>query len=1034
MAPLSARAKTPKLRILMRVLLWHALAASALLGAGGAAWHEGPSLRACAHEVTGARSCPAPASVLSAKVVADLPPLPPGGAVLHRVVVHNRLKSDRLAVVNYLDEDGREHARYVVPPNCAKWFPAREGTAWRARPAPPQSTLPRLTCGGERDGGPSSADAVISDFPTVGHDLVTEFFVGPRGVTLDAVDCSALLLGPAGGALPTTPPVQPQPPPASATEDPTLSDDVLSLELGEFSSCSPRRGPHTTSARSRGERAAATVHRDEFAHMPPACSSEFRPGANEELAALDLRVDVVDVRRGQKASPPPLDAKVSRRRASLSLSCRTVVGSNPVVAHDGLVVSVQTDATDLLRPRAILAEFVRTERCQGCNYPLLPNGTGAQEGEDMRQQQQRLPIVHCPRCAGKGLVKMQAEHGLAPLVDGDHDHGDPKSVGSGGGGGGGGEGGRRHGSTHPIGLQTATATCPLCEGVGTVLLGRVGASPHTECPLCANRRYLTLLRSHSVVLPAGVESDWSRTAHGEGGVAPARLPGPLVVKLETALSDGLYDTAREGGLERGGNADEDGDSTVGDGGRGGGVPLPPLSRVHGAALVNVTRAGLPAFFGRLLSFDPDAFPAGSTDNTTNTTPPEEAGGKRRRPRSRSAKGAEVLLHTVPAEASFAPTHDGPHLVMRVTMSLEDAVSGKPLSVVAPRDRVVVLEPARRPLFPGDVFVVPGLGLPLHLPGLCTWTAPCGPHPRRHPRGDGRKAGEEDPTVRVECDWPEILARECAGGDARLASAWGAAYAQYATCASGTALPGPAEMEAELAVRADAAEQQQPARAAGDDAAGGGGGDDGPPPSSSITRTHVVCHPLPDSSVRNFPHGHLYVVVDVDTSASFAMMETAIDVGRGTDSAAGSHPPPPPPPSPHVIIQATYKQMLVQRKADERRARVVLAADGGMAGGENDVVLVTAAGRWEGEGDEGKEEEGEGEGSRGLLEGGAMQRRSCPTSHAIQTYLGVLATPVAHAYRRRPLQGRRRGHRRAVAALEIDGGGARHGPGHLVQGA
>ena len=510
-------------------------------------------------------------------------------------------------------------------------------------------------------------------------------------------------------------------------------------------------------------------------------------------------------------------------------------GSRPTEQHEGLTFSIASAANDFVRPRRVQGAFKRSERCPACGWDLhnatrraeveaaAAEGAGHGHGDAYFEAREdgsdaaRVPLKECTRCGGEGFVEVSATHS--------HRSRRRPAGGSGGGGGGGGgddDDGDRDGASvpaHSFAEQTMRVLCPACRGLGTVVARPPARGASESCSVCHDKRFVAIGRGHTAELAAGLPSNWRRTLANEGGETIGRLPGNLLVQLVTELG------------------------------------APPLAADIGEAGAqflhssNVTRVGLLRGF-----FDSAADgarrrvgPAAAPEPPPLEIPPRTSAAD-----AAAAAAALELLALLPANASWDAAEDpaGPHLLMRLTLSLDEAVRGFRRQVGLLRRGVATLRPAALPVLPGDVFVVPGGGLPVYLPGRCVFDAGAACEPRDEQRGlrddDPRRA----PWASV-CDFDsEAAARACPLEPLR--AAWEHAFGDWEDACGGGAfapppLPGMQALHAALS-----------------------GGDARPdwrlregeaPP----RRTHVVCAASHDgdSAVRDFPHGAMLVLVDVN---------------------------------------------------------------------------------------------------------------------------------------------------------------------------
>jgi hypothetical protein len=525
-----------------------------------------------------------------------------------------------------------------------------------------------------------------------------------------------------------------------------------------------------------------------------------------------------------------------KRKASLSFKWKTPHGTHPTVRHEGLTFNIKSKLGDFLRPRTLTGKFKRSERCPVCNWDLHNETHRLDVAAEMINVDggfRPVKLAPCPTCAGEGYLEYSSvfsiENSTSTFA---------KREGEGGRGGEGGideERGQHHHHHHhhSLGKQRLKTNCPSCHGTGTVpasseakIASKDEILPLT-CPYCDGKRYIDAERSHVAELAAGMPTYWATRIEGAGGVAASRLPGELLIQLETEIGPPHYKDSWA----------EDGE-TIAE------VLKLNVSRIN--IMNNVTRER-----------ENNPFRSIQFSNHTSIAA------------ASAARAALSLFSVLPFNASWSIAEldgsGGPHLLMKLTISLDEAVNGFRYHIATLRHTYATLRPVSLPIMPGDVFIIPGGGLPVYLPGKCTWnlkSVPCAPPtPRKKeedvddPQSGSRSAGsrdKKDPMPwETKCDFSGEQANEdCPAATYR--ATWKKTYAAYAqSCIDletgsryPAALPGASTLHSLLS--------GQPAWPPHFDSK-----------AQSQQHTHTVCQVSQDSSVFDFPHGHLIVKIDVN---------------------------------------------------------------------------------------------------------------------------------------------------------------------------
>jgi len=827
------------------------------------------------------RACLAAPSRLAASCASS-------GARGAHVAVRNELPF--AVVLGYVDSAGREHARYAVPALCARLVVAAAGSAWRARPAPRGSALAALACGGgEGDlsgaagwrggelGGWAGLEAADFVAPPPGDAdegdgapsrSAAEFFVAAGGARSGAEElfvarglfgdgdgalrafCSGLAAGGNGSALA----------PAGAPGGPAFEVVTLSLACPAPAAGASGEGDAfdfpTWVAGTGVELDVEVLHRRGNGSAAAAASTAAAAAAAAASGPRPLRAprkpaprpagagegdeyvrEVLEegwgggAREGAAARAPG----AARPKASLSLRVWKVEGSAPTARHEGLKFTIKAAVSDFLRPRRLRGTFERSERCPLCNWDHRNETLRAEVEGDYASAPEpgargarwplgapRTRLATCPRCDGSGFLEASTQlraHG-----------GD---AGDAGGAGGAGAHAHPHAHSHSFAEQRLRATCPSCRGVGSIAAdaaaaAAAGALP-PPCSVCRGERFVISERAHTAELPAGLRSDWLESLERLGGETAGRAPGALVVELQTEL----------GAPPRGAAWADEGEALARvlklNVTRVGALALAPPGAGAGAGadaelMRERARASAVEALARSARL-PAAAPAGGAGGGAGASAARYAGA--------ASRAALELLSLVPANSSLAPQHAGPHLLVRVTLSLDEAVSGFRLNVATLRHEYATLRvhAAALPVMPGDVFVVPGGGLPIHEPGRCVWgpdSAPCAAVMRPDGSPEAAAAAARAPPGGAQQPWDSVC--DFSGAQAErdcplepLRGAWTDAYTDYANAcddaaaaaAAETAAAAAAAMAAAAAAAAAAAEVQAEAKASTAAAAGAG---------------------------------------------------------------------------------------------------------------------------------------------------------------------------------------------------------------------
>ena len=545
-----------------------------------------------------------------------------------------------------------------------------------------------------------------------------------------------------------------------------------------------------------------------------------------------------------------------RRKASLSFKWKTPHGTHPTVRHEGLTFNIKSKLGDFLRPRTLTGKFKRSERCPVCNWDIFNETHKLEVAAEVISVDggfRPVKLAPCPQCAAEGTLEFSSLFSVDNSTS---------SRGVEGGGGGGINHDDHHHRHHSIGKQRLKTNCPSCHGTGTIPLSAEAKIASNEeilppiCPYCDGKRYIEKERSHVAELSAGIPTHWSTRIEGAGGVAAARLPGEMLVQLDTEIGPPHYKDSWA----------EDGET------------------IAEVIKLNVTRINILNNATREQPFRSIVFP-----NHTSVAA------------ASASRAALSLFSVLPFNASWFSSSSfngdfggsfsssstssaagegggGPHLLMKLSISLDEAVNGFRYHITTLRHTYATLRPVALPIMPGDIFIIPGGGLPVHLPGRCTWNnkgVPCSTPPT--PRQDEKK----DPMPwETKCDFSGEQANEDCPFDTYRAS-WKKSYSAYAQACidleTGSrypaALPGASALHSMLS---------------------------GLPlwsPCSHLDKntlsqqhTHLVCQVSKDSSVFDFPHGHLIVQVDVNAD-SFLLGMRSSDASRSNtdDSAATTSP-------------------------------------------------------------------------------------------------------------------------------------------------
>jgi len=543
-----------------------------------------------------------------------------------------------------------------------------------------------------------------------------------------------------------------------------------------------------------------------------------------------------------------------RRKATLSFKWKTPHGTHPTVRHEGLTFNIKSKIGDFLRPRTLTGKFKRSERCPVCNWDIFNETHKLEVAAEVISVDggfRPVKLAPCPQCAGEGTLEFSSVFSVdnstsfrGGVEEGGINHDD------------------HHHRHHSIGKQRLKTNCPSCHGTGTIPLSAEPKIASSEeilpptCPYCDGKRYIEKERSHVAELPAGIPTQWSTRIEGAGGVAAARLPGEMLVQLDTEIGPPHYKDSWA----------EDGET------------------IAEVVKLNVTRINILNNATREQPFRSIVFPNHTSVAAASAT-----------------RAALSLFSVLPFNASWFSSSSsfngdfggsfsssaasgeggggGPHLLMKLSISLDEAVNGFRYHIATLRHTYATLRPVALPIMPGDIFIIPGGGLPVHIPGRCTWNnkgVPCSPPPA--PRQDDEK---KDPMPwETKCDFSGEQANEDCPFDNYRAS-WKKSYSAYAQACidleTGSrypaALPGASALHSMLSGQPIWSPSSQLDKNA-----------------LSQQHTHLVCQVSKDSSVFDFPHGHLIVQVDVNAD-SFLLGMRSSDASRSNadDSAATTSP-------------------------------------------------------------------------------------------------------------------------------------------------
>lgn len=571
-------------------------------------------------------------------------------------------------------------------------------------------------------------------------------------------------------------------------------------------------------------------------------------------------------------------------KASLYLQYKNVnYIKRPVDKHPGLRMTIKQTIIDILNPHSAQAIFYREEECPYCNYKdttppsagstVIPKGIdGIPEKIDTEiiDPHSRYPLQSCPYCKGNGIAHAPVDH--VPSLSSSSF---VKGV-----------------SVYSFGEQSIRSICPFCQGLGTILQH----SHNFSCIHCQNRRYVDKMRGIEFILPAGIPNNYQKELPDEGGIKLGKQYGSFMVRLPSdTFNEPLHHFYQcslpiyNNQSKYLSNYDDNSSNYT--------MANNALTEIP-LRVSNLTRIGFSEIFSEndketslgnafthglalsKISFNGtmEKLLEDKHQNNDESTSGKTSSLSRYSRLQNSSLTSSQIFEFLPVSRTLQPDDSGPHLRMDLKLSINEAIHGINYAIITPRG-IIRLDHIRPPIFPGDVFVIPGGGLPVFLPSFCVWNHSCNvtsgsssalscPDAK-----DGTISSSKYPSV-------PTLVEECqlrSTCNVTFLHEWQILYNRYRTmCTKSSTFPSIDEItdkwnetivgnpfsrnetanETSMGTSSDflheTAETVNPSYQN---------------VSYPLSRTIILCSPINETIVHAYPHGHLFINLDVDLRSS-----------------------------------------------------------------------------------------------------------------------------------------------------------------------
>ena len=531
---------------------------------------------------------------------------------------------------------------------------------------------------------------------------------------------------------------------------------------------------------------------------------------------------------------------------------------DPQNTHPGLVMSISFTILEICKPDMVSANFQREEKCPYCHYsfdsitnstlndvPIYSNNKFIPNkiATDYIDDHLRYSIINCTYCQGKGILHMHNQHY-------------PKSVD------------HTDLTVYTFAQQHVHTLCPVCQGIGTTL------SKNHTCIYCQNRRYQQKSRKIEFLLPAGASNNFKEVLDNEGGISPGTLPGAFTIQFTPAIFmdpiNNYYDC-----LSKNQNNSE-------------------MENINMDKLrvFDITRTSISELYSKEINQgynNPFIHPIsqvsvlGSIERlmeekmllseiTNNTTKNQSFIPSKRafHYRNTLSKISGQLFEYLPVSSSLQEDNEGPHLQINLQITLEEAINGLDFSIITHRG-IISLQHLRPPFYPGDVIVVPGGGLPVYFPSFCIWNQSCQLYQGTPPL---ICSSPDNPVQETKYPSVETLMNDCQfvnSCNQTFIRQWQSLYEQYSTlCSKPIVFPSIQEIShtwnqtihSSKATNVTTLENNTSENINDQESINS---------KFPASRTIILCSSLNDTIIHTYPHGHLFIRVNVDIQSTFSFL-------------------------------------------------------------------------------------------------------------------------------------------------------------------